>query len=311
MQRALIIVMLSLQLVTSGCAVFNRDNTPALNLVERKLFPEDKTARLAAYPVLIPLSLAAVTLDMVLLHPASQIPKSWKDTRESLWDDFQWENMYVTESAALPLRVAATPVIFGGSFLARSTLDISRKGGDPRLHYQGEKGREDREKKAGELLDQAERAFVERRVNDVQSLLEKAEHLDPDSKRAEAIRAASLLEGREYRKLSTRNDLRRGMNMPFFLSRFAMLLPAATPAEQMQLMDILSKRTLAADEPTTGMLLNATIALMQADDRAVRLKAVQTLGRLRHHAQARDALKSIAGGNDAVLAAEAGIVQAH
>lgn len=162
---------------------------------------------------------------MVLLHPVSQIPHSWEDTRDLLWDGFEWEKMYLTESAALPLRVAVSPFIFGGSFLARSTLDISRKGGKARLvqhtRDEPEEARMAGGRKASALLDEAEGALLDGRMDEVLSLLKQAEPLDPESDRFDAMLAACLLEVGELSKLSSRTDLRRGMDQPFFLGRLA------------------------------------------------------------------------------------------
>lgn len=54
MRQSIAAVLLFLQLFASGCAAFNCENTPALNLVEQHLFPGDKGARMATYPVSSP-----------------------------------------------------------------------------------------------------------------------------------------------------------------------------------------------------------------------------------------------------------------
>lgn len=74
----------------------------------------------------------------------------------------------------------------------------------------------------------------------------------------------------------------------------------------MRLLDMLGKRRLSAEDPATAALLKGTVKLLLVDDRVIRLKALQTLGHLGEHVLALEALRSVAGGNDLVLAAEAG-----
>jgi hypothetical protein len=121
-------------LLCSGCAVFNRNNTAALNAVEKYLVPTDKTAQLISSPVIIPLGFAAATLDMVLLHPLSVAEDAWDDTNDILWKDLDWDRHYVTTTVLNAPRLAAMPVLFTGDFLARSSFDISRRGGNLRLN---------------------------------------------------------------------------------------------------------------------------------------------------------------------------------
>lgn len=120
-------------LLNSGCAVFNRNNTPALNLVEQHLVPADKTVRMISSPLIVPVGLAAATLDMVVLHPLSVAGDAWDDTNELLWEDLDWDNRFVTTTVLNAPRVAAMPVLFTADFLARSSFDISRRGGNVRL----------------------------------------------------------------------------------------------------------------------------------------------------------------------------------
>lgn len=129
----LLLILLSL-LFCGGCAVFNRDNTPALNLVEQHLVPTDRTARAISYPLVVPIGLTAATLDMVLFHPLSVAGDAWDDTNDLLWKKLDWDQQYVTTTVLNAPRVAVMPVVFTTDFLARSSFDISRRGGDIRLN---------------------------------------------------------------------------------------------------------------------------------------------------------------------------------
>ena len=136
--RRTLFILVSLQLLLcSGCAVFNRNNTPALNLVEEHLLPKEGAARVLSYPLIVPLGFAAATVDMVLLHPLSVAGDAWDDTSDVLWDRLDWDNRFVTTTVLNAPRVAAVPVVFTADFLARSSFDISRRGGDIRLNKSG------------------------------------------------------------------------------------------------------------------------------------------------------------------------------
>jgi len=136
--RRLILVLVSLNLLfCGGCAVFNRDNTPALNFVEQHLLPKENPARAISYPLVVPAGFIAATLDMVLLHPLSVAGDAWDDTNELLWKKLDWDNQYVTTTVLNAPRVAAMPVVFTTDFLARSSFDFSRRGGDIRLNKSG------------------------------------------------------------------------------------------------------------------------------------------------------------------------------
>lgn len=133
MRRTFVLATCLTLLLCSGCAVFNRNNTPALNAVEQHLVPTNKTAQLIAAPVVIPIGFAAATLDMVLLHPLSVAGDAWDDTNDILWQGLDFDRRYVTTTVMNAPRLAAMPVLFAGDFLARSSFDISRRGGNVRL----------------------------------------------------------------------------------------------------------------------------------------------------------------------------------
>src|SRR5512133_572177 len=137
MRHSLLILILLPLLFCGGCAVFNRDNTPALNFVEKHLVPTNKTARVISYPLVVPLGFTAAALDMVLFHPLSVAGDAWADTNELLWEKLDWEHQFVTTTVLNAPRVAVMPIIFTADFLARSSFDISRRGGDVHLNMSG------------------------------------------------------------------------------------------------------------------------------------------------------------------------------
>ncbi|MBN1774375.1 MAG: hypothetical protein JXB32_24150 [Deltaproteobacteria bacterium] len=112
--------------VLGGCAIMNRDNTPTLNLVEDKLWPESTAARIAVSPLVFPVGLGAALVDACVVHPVSVADDAAEITSDNLWEDLKWDDRYVTECAALPWRALSTPVLFGAVFLTRSLFDIPR-----------------------------------------------------------------------------------------------------------------------------------------------------------------------------------------
>lgn len=141
MRRLPLLLILLTLFFCGGCAVFNRDNTPALNLVEQHLVPADRTARLISSPLIVPIGLAAATLDMVLLHPLSVAEDAWDDTNDLLWKKLDWDHQFVTTTVLNAPRVAIMPIVFTTDLLARSSFDLSRRGGDIRLNKGGDKSR--------------------------------------------------------------------------------------------------------------------------------------------------------------------------
>lgn len=138
MRRTILTMITLYLLLCSGCAVFNRNNTPALNFVEEHLVPKENPARAISYPLTIPLGFTAAALDMILLHPLSVAGDAWDDTNEFLWSKEGWDDQYITTTLFNAPRAALMPILFTADFLARSSLDISRRGGDIRLNKTGQ-----------------------------------------------------------------------------------------------------------------------------------------------------------------------------
>ncbi|NVO00062.1 MAG: hypothetical protein HXX17_12105 [Geobacteraceae bacterium] len=134
MRRTILTITTLLLLFCSGCAVFNRNNTPALNFVENHMVPKENPARAISYPLTIPLGFSAAVVDMLLLHPLSVAGDAWDDTNEFLWSKRGWDDKFVTTTVFNAPRAAIMPIVFTVDFLARSSFDISRRGGDIRLN---------------------------------------------------------------------------------------------------------------------------------------------------------------------------------
>jgi len=116
-------IVLGTAVLLAGCAFTNRANRPVWNAFEAKLVPESDGAFYAALPLTIPAGLGAILIDTFVAHPIQVVDEAWSDTC-NMWTDLEFEEHYYTESAWLPLRTVATPVVFAGSFLGRSIFDV-------------------------------------------------------------------------------------------------------------------------------------------------------------------------------------------
>jgi len=88
--------------------------------------------RVITFPVVFPCGLTAVCLDALVIHPVSIIDEAAEDTYEQYWDEWDWDNHYVTECASLPWRCAFTPVNFSFSFLTRALFDVTESAEEAR-----------------------------------------------------------------------------------------------------------------------------------------------------------------------------------
>ncbi len=129
---ALLVAVVSL--CGNGCAVFNSDKTRLLNVVENRVWPENKAVQIVSAPVLFPLGIGAITLDAAIIQPATVVDDAVMDTYKinkflgsAWWQNCDWEESYALECMLAPLRVAGTVVTNGpatgftfvGSFITR------------------------------------------------------------------------------------------------------------------------------------------------------------------------------------------------
>jgi hypothetical protein len=281
--RRLILFVISLSLlVCGGCAVFNRNNTPALNFVERNMIPKENPGRAIFYPLAIPVGMTAVSLDMFLIHPAMVAGDAWGDTLDTLWTkNLDWERRYVTTSASLLPRAVATPLVAGGAFLGRSAFDIS-----PRRTISA----------ASKIDDKAARQAAEEKRKEQEKKLELARQ---------------SLEAGDLDTVAAMSRSRLFFGDARFVGGFVELLTNGTAVERMQLLIMLDGSGSSLPLHGKGvaslpLLMSALEKNLAYSDRAVQMKTMQLLGRYRYgNNQARSLLEKVAQGSDAVFAAAA------
>jgi hypothetical protein len=283
-----IALLLSIFMLT-GCAMFNRDNTRALNFVEEHLVPSDPLPKKLSYPVTVPVSLAAVIFDMVLLHPISVIPDAAGDTRV-IWRDLPWREHYFTTSASVLPRAAFTPVLFIGDFLGRSLFDVSEK----KLRPNPENEKEQR------MVEEAKRALRENRLSDALVLAQQVLQKSPNQQEAQRVRVEVMLKQGSIAELSERR-----FSVKWSDALEVDFINALNEASSENRVRLLSLYQWFYPYTANHELLQAMVAALRDNDRAVRMKALQVLGKHLEDPTVHAAIQEIAEQPDPVLAAEA------
>lgn len=311
MRRLFLFLVLFVPMVCGGCAVFNRNNTPALNFVERKLVPEENPGRALFYPLAIPLGITAVSLDMFLIHPATVVSDAWEDTYDMLWaKGLDWKNDYVTSSVSLIPRAVATPLVAGGSFLARSAFDVPHRNAksvlveDKAAIQAREERRKEREKKLTEARLSLEKGDRDTALRIANELLAQ----DGNQEEATVIKATVLLERKDMNALAAMPRSRLVFADARFMKGVVELLGNGSAVERMQLLvmlDFFGSGILPQGKNAhlLPLLMNALEKNLADGDRAIQVKTVLLLGKYQHvHRQAYQLLEGVAQGNDPVMA---------
>lgn len=309
----LFLILITSATLCGGCAVFNRNNTPALNFVEKNLLPSEQPARALSYPLVLPASLVAVSLDMFLLHPVSVLPHAWHDTTDVLWDHFQWDKRYATTSVSLLPRTAGTPLVFAGSFLARSTFDITHKGG----HIRPDRGaiaaaNTEREEKEAKTATAARQALTEQQWDEALKLADAGLNSRKWQQESAAIKATVLIQRRDFTGLAAIPHKLHLFDYEFCKETFSQLLNGGTPAEKTELLYFLAAHSSTIGSLSTGKdaaapqpIYDALEKIITGEDRALRMKGIEVAGRYGHDGKAHALLEQVAAENDPVLAVAA------
>lgn len=288
----LLFVLLSAILSTlSGCAMFNRENTKALNFVESHIVPSDPLVAKATYPLTIPVSIVAVTFDAFLFHPLAVVPDAVDDMQEWAWDNMDWENHYFSTSASVVPRAAFTPLAFTGSFLGRSMFDVSGPPSHPKETAEYER-----------QVQEARKALTEQRSEDALVLAQKVLKKVPFHADALEIRAAVLLDKGEIRQLvSQRMSVRWSSEIE---RRYIRALVTSSPEDRVRLMVMIERGMFYSVRPSDELVQTLSVVLRD-EDRAVGMKALSLLGNYMALPSCRKVLEEVASKGDPVLAAEA------
>jgi len=312
--RRLLLFFITLNLLAcGGCAVFNRSNTPALNFVERNMIPKENPGRALFYPLAIPIGATAVSLDMFLIHPAMVVGDAWDDTVDMLWTKhLDWEGHYMTTSASLLPRAAATPLVAGGAFLGRSAFDISSRRHTTAASRVDDtaarKAAEEKRKEQQEKVAQARRSLEAGDSDAALCLANEVLTQDGNHNEATVIKATVLLERKDLSAVAALSRSRLFFGDARFAESFVKLLAHGSPVERMQLLVMLdgsgsSLPLYGKGSSSLPLMLVALEKNLADNDRAIQMKTMQLLGRYQYgNTQMRFLLEGVIKGNDPVLA---------
>jgi hypothetical protein len=318
MNRLFAIFCIAALVVCSGCAVMNRDNTPTLNLVEKKLLPTETPQRYLVYPVLIPVGLGAVAIDALVVHPISVADDAAEDVRVALWRDLDWKNRYATECVLLPPRAVSTPFALLVCFFGRSVFDISPRGGEPHLRQRSKPSptAPDETARQAELIAKAEQALLEAHPEEALIHATAAAGLQGRrTKEANALKLAALTDGKDFDGLSKAwgRQLSASRQPELVLKHISHLLQNGTVEDRMRMLAFMTAfhtRWLGYERTNTAEdeLLTTIASLVESDSRPVAVQALNVVGSLAtvgEYSDAKAVLQRIAKGKDPLLAAAA------
>ena len=119
---ASLLLLTTLLVASTGCAVFDEDNRRLVNLMDDRIQPESTAARIALAPVVVPAATVALAGDAVLTHPAHQVAPAWDDVYQLYWKPREIDPL--RKAILFPLCVVLTPPSFAGDWLMRSIFDF-------------------------------------------------------------------------------------------------------------------------------------------------------------------------------------------
>lgn len=116
-----ILIVLVLCMASSGCALTQRDHISTTNWMDRTIVPDNRVAQVALTPVLVPLCVATLAVDNLVICPVVHLPSAWDDCG----DFFTAETGdYYADMGFLPVKTALTPIVFAGSWFGRSVFAV-------------------------------------------------------------------------------------------------------------------------------------------------------------------------------------------
>jgi hypothetical protein len=107
-----------------GCALTDMNHLALTNLCDRTVTPDSQAGQWIMTPALIPAAVVTVAVDNFIIAPAVTFPSAILDAS----DFFQKEcGGYWSYMGMLPFRLALTPVVFTGSWVARTIGGFTRE----------------------------------------------------------------------------------------------------------------------------------------------------------------------------------------
>jgi len=124
MRTLLIATAAAALLLAAGCAFMQKDNRRLLNALDDGVkgtwVAETPTGRIVASPVFLPVGLAALAADTVIVQPVAATGPAAKDMYDWIWKDPQGSD-FSQVMLFLP-KVVASPIVFVSDWLFRSVF---------------------------------------------------------------------------------------------------------------------------------------------------------------------------------------------
>jgi hypothetical protein len=109
----------------TACSVVDPAQRRTVDWCDAQLAPSSPAVQYALLPVAMPIGWLAYTTDAVLVNPVLAVDDAWSDTVELLWTANDESGL--RRALFVPLAALATPVVFGGDWLARCLFPIGER----------------------------------------------------------------------------------------------------------------------------------------------------------------------------------------
>ncbi len=137
-------------ILSTGCAMNNRNHLSTTNWVDRTIVPENKVAQWVMTPVWIPICFVTFTIDNVIICPIVSLPSAYEDTESFLnaYDEVSnlSEGDLYAEWGFYPAKVVFSPLVFIGDWIGRGLFAVDPRAdalwGWPQWGYQWKRNEE-------------------------------------------------------------------------------------------------------------------------------------------------------------------------
>jgi len=109
-------------LMAQGCAIVDKKNRRALNLLDDVIQIESTAGKICAAPIIVPVGTGAGLLDMIVVHPIVSVPKAADDTLDLIWRDPQGSDF--RQILIFVPKLIVTPFYFSGDWVLRVLFPI-------------------------------------------------------------------------------------------------------------------------------------------------------------------------------------------
>jgi len=114
--------LLCAALLVSGCAVLSQEDRVLTRTLDEKFTPRSGVAKIAAAPVALPVGVAALAIDGVLLNPVRNLSDS-AELANIVFEEVPFTGL--GEVIVFPMRLITYPILFLGAELVLCTIPVN------------------------------------------------------------------------------------------------------------------------------------------------------------------------------------------